>query len=114
MLFENVIMNTFFTVPRVGAEALLLVELRVAVWATGITERRVTDLVDKTSKYLDRWSVRKLFRPSWPILAIGRTPHTEKLDRKVRTDPFHTTYSTFPWYPAGIIYPRYIHNIYII
>ena len=35
---------------------------------------------DKTrqGKNLDRWSVRKLFSPSWPTLAIGRTPHTGK------------------------------------
>ena len=42
-------------------------------------------LTPQPSKNLKRWSVRKLFRPSWPILAIGRMPHTGKVDRKVGT-----------------------------
>ncbi len=73
-------------------------------------------LTQQPSKNLDRWSVRKLFRPSWPILAIGRTPHTEKLDRKVGTATILSTPCTGralggqPPEPAGdaswIIFPR--------
>ena len=60
---------------------------------------------DKTrqGKNLDRWSVRKLFRSSWPTLwntlAIGRTPHTGNFDRKVGTATILSTPCTY-----GIVY----------
>ena len=40
---------------------------------------------NSTTKQKSQKMVRKLFRPSWSILAIGRMPHTGKVDRKVGT-----------------------------
>ena len=58
-------------------------------------------LIQQPSKNLDRWSVRKFFRPSWPTLAIGRMPHAGNFNRKLGTTTILSAPRTEPGKTRG-------------